>query len=138
MSWINQFSASNNIHHNMPPMMNDGRNYSTWQPEAVVNQQIQKDAGIKSNWEYRQYLQNNANHIMKYNTMESIYASGNNPYTLVNNQPSENTPFLYKSTYDTSKPNYGFNNSDLKMNYLTREQLQSRMISPSIPTNTFN
>jgi hypothetical protein len=137
MSWIHQFSGSNNIHPNMPPMMNDGRNYSSWQPEAVINEQIQKEAGIKSNWEYRQYLQNNANNIMKYNTMESIYASGNNPYTLVNNETSKNVPFLYTSTHDNSQPKYGFNNSDLKMNYLTREQLQSRMIAPSISTNQF-
>ena len=59
-------SGSNNIHYNMPPMMNDGRNYSTWEPESIVNSKIQKKEVIKSNWEYRQYLQNNANNIIKF------------------------------------------------------------------------
>jgi hypothetical protein len=72
---------------------------------------------------------------MKYNTMQSINASGNNPYTLLNTKPIQNTPYLYNSIYDTSVPAYGFKNSDLKQNYMTKEQIKSRMISPSIPTN---
>ena len=59
--------ASNNIHYDMPPMMSDGRNYATWQPEAVINSKIQKQEGLKTNWEYRTYLQNNAQNIMKFN-----------------------------------------------------------------------
>ena len=61
------YSGSNNIHHNMPPIMSDGRNYSSWQPEAVTNSKIQQQEGIKSNWEYRKFLQNNASNIMKFN-----------------------------------------------------------------------
>ena len=40
--WATCYSASNNIHFNSPPIMNDGRNFSTWQPEAVINRRIQK------------------------------------------------------------------------------------------------
>ena len=129
------FSGSNNIHYNMPPLMNDGRNFSSWQPESVINATIQKDANIQSNWDYRRYLQNNAMNIMKYNHMESINASGNNPNSAVNTKTSNNTPYVFASTHDTSKPNYGYNNSDLKQHYLSREQLNARMIAPSIPTN---
>jgi hypothetical protein len=116
----------------MPPMMNDGRNYSTCCPESTINSKIQKKEGIKSNWEYRQYLQNNANNIMKYNYMDFSNSSGNNPNTYVNNESSSNSPFVFKSTHDSRKPSYGYNNSDLKQNYLTREQLNSRMVAPSI------
>jgi hypothetical protein len=119
----------------MPPMMSDGRNYASWQPESVINSKIQKQEGLKSNWDYRQYLQNNAQNIMKFNYMESVNASGNNPNSYLNNQSSPNTPFVFQSTHDKRQPTYGYNNSDLKQNYLTREQLNSRMMAPSIPTN---
>ena len=91
----------------------------------------------QTNWQYRQYIQKNANEIMKYNTMQSINASGNNPYTLLNTNPTQNTPYLYNSLHpaQNSIPAYGFRNSDLKQNYMTKEQMKARMISPSISTN---
>lgn len=128
------YSGSNNIHLNMPPLMNDGRNFASWQPEAVINEKLQKDAGITSNWNYRQYLQKNANTIMKYNHMEAIGSSGNNP-TTYNNTSTNNSPFIFNSIHDENKPLYGYNNSDLKQSYLSREQLNARLVSPSIPTN---
>jgi hypothetical protein len=125
----------NNLYQDMPPIMNDGRNYASWQPEAIINSKIQKQEGIKSNWEYRKYLQNNAQNIMKFNYMDAVNASGNNPTSYTNNQSSSNTPFVFQSTHDKRTPNYGYNNSDLKNQYLTREQLNARMIAPSISTN---
>jgi hypothetical protein len=71
---------------------------------------------------------------MKYNTMQSINASGNNPYTVLNTDPVGNTPYLYSSIHDTSNPAFGFRDSDLKQDYMTKEQMKARMISPSIPT----
>lgn len=130
-------SGSNNIHMNMPPLMSDGRNFASWQPEAVINEKLQKDAGITNNWNYRLYLQKNANIIMKYNHLEAITASGNNPTTYNNNMSTNTSPFIFNSIHDQSKPLYGYNNSDLKQSYLSREQLNSRLVSPSIPTNNF-
>ncbi len=132
MDWTNYFSGPNNIHNGMPALMADGRVWSSWQPEAVVNSQIQQQEGITSNWQYRQYLQKNAEHIMKYNSSEAIYDSGNNPYTNINNKPVGVVPFLYKSTNDNSKPIYGYSNTDLQKSYLTREQMMSKMSSPSV------
>ena len=100
-----------------------------------TNQEIQSNSGINSNWDYREYMQKNANQIMKYNTMQSIYTSGNNPYTVLNTNPTNNTPHLYNSVHDNKNPLYGFRNSDLKQDYTKKEQIKSRMISPSIPTN---
>jgi hypothetical protein len=137
MSWGTCYSGSNNIHDDMPPLMNDGRNYSSLQPDAVINDNIKKEANIKTNWEYRQYLQNNATQIMKYNTMESIYATGVNPVIEKPEQSTKNSPFVFTSTHDTNKPTYGYNNTDLKNFYLSREQLNSRLISPNIPTTNF-
>jgi hypothetical protein len=108
---------------------------SSWQPEATINNKIHVESGITSNWKYRQYIQNNANHIMKYNSMEYIYSSGNNPYAVSNKVTSANVPYKFSSLYDPNVPNVGFRNSDLKQDFLQKQQLNARMISPSIPAS---
>ena len=40
MSWQNNFSSSNNLYLNSPPIMHDGRNYATYRPDELLNQQI--------------------------------------------------------------------------------------------------
>jgi hypothetical protein len=137
MSWATCYSGSNNIHFNSPPIMADGRNYASWQPEAVINERIQKQEGIQTNWGYRQYLQNNADQIMKYNRLESCYDLGLNPHVMTNATPSSNVPYLYQSSFDHSQPGYGYSNSDLKNPYLKREQLNARLMAPSIPVKNF-
>lgn len=106
-----------------------------YQAESVVNTNLQKSANIKSNWTYRQYLQKNANDIMKYNTYQSIYTSGNNPYSSYNRIEAEPTPFLYSSTHDNRVSKVSHPNTDLRNAYLEKEQFKSRMISPSIQTS---
>ena len=112
--------------------------YNSWQQDSKINQQIITDSNITSSWKYRQYMQNNASHIMKYNTMEYIYASGNNPYTVLNKTPTNSNPYLFNSIHDSSNQYPFIHNSDLKNNYLKKEQINSRMISPCIPTTNFN
>jgi hypothetical protein len=138
MSWGTCYSGSNNIHFNYPPIMADGRNYASWQPEAVVNNRIRQQANIKSSWEYRQYLTNNAVEIMKFNNLEACNELGLDQSEQSNQVSSSNVPLLLKSTSDNTQPKYGYNNSDLKNPYLSREQLQSKMISPSIVPHQFN
>ena len=108
---------------------------SSWQPEATINNKIHLDSEITSNWKYRQYMQGNANHIMKYNTMEYIYASGNNPYAVSNKTPSANVPYKFSSIYDPNIPSYGYSNSDLKQDFLKKQQINGRMIAPSMPAS---
>ena len=62
--WENCYSASNNFLFNSPAQMADGRLWSQWQPDAVVNQRIQRQEGIQTNWGYRQYLQKNGLEII--------------------------------------------------------------------------
>jgi hypothetical protein len=112
--------------------MADGRIYSSWKPDAEVNQEIQKKEGIKSNWNYRQYMINNGLQIMKINNQEACTEMGLPSHIDVGTTPSSNVPYLFKSAYDTTKPGYGYNNSDLKNPYLSREQLQSKLIAPTI------
>lgn len=133
MSWGTCYSASNNIHFNYPPIMSDGRNYASWQPEAVINERIQKQEGIQSNWGYRQFLQHNSNKIREYNNLEVCYDLGLNPHVNTGKTPSSNVPFKFKSVYDTNRPGFGYCNSDLKNPYLTSEQLNAKL-----STNTVN
>ena len=130
--WENCYSASNNFIFNSPAQMADGRLWSQWQPEAVVNERIQKQEGIQSNWKYRQYLQHNGLQIMNYNNMEACYDLGLDPHVKTDRTPSSNVPVNFKGVFDTSRPGYGYCNSDLKNPYLSREQLNARLIAPTI------
>lgn len=138
MSWATCYNASNNIHFNFPPIMSDGRNYASWQPEAVMNKRIQEQENIHSSWAYRQFLINNGNQIMKFNNQEACYDLGLNSHIHSNKNPASNVPYTFKSTYDTSSPGFGYKTSDLKSPYLSREQLQARMIAPAISAKQFS
>ena len=137
MSWGTCYSSSNNIHFNFPPIMSDGRNFASWQPEAVVNKRIQKEHQINNNWSYRQFMQHNGLKIMNYNNLEACYDLGLDPHVSSDKTPSNNVPFKSKSVYDTEKPGFGYSTSDLKDNYLSREQLNSRLVSPSINVSNY-
>jgi hypothetical protein len=119
--------------------MADGRNYSSWQPDAVINERIQVKKRIQTNWQYRQFLQNNGQQIMNYNSQEACYTVGLDPHYNTDKTPSSNVPYTFKGTFDTSQPGFGYCNSDLKNPYLSREQLNARLVSPSInPANFSN
>lgn len=141
MSWATCYSGSNNIHFDFPPIMADGRNYASWQPEAVINKRIQRKENITSNWQYRQFLTNNGIKIMNYNNQSACYDLGM-PCSVnsvgENNFPSSNVPILYKSLFDTGAPGYGYPNSDLKNPYLSRQQLEAKMMSPYFTPDSLN
>lgn len=106
----------------------------SWQPQASVNNNIIQDANITSNWKYRQYIQKNASQIMKYNSMEAVSASGNNPYYGMDaSQKTTNMPHLYGSLHAQSVTN----DSDLKRDFLNKQRLNARMVAPSISTDKF-
>jgi hypothetical protein len=130
--WENCYSASNNVEFNFPPLMADGRNWSQWSPDAVVNERIQMKEGIQTNWGYRQFLQNNGVQIMNYNNEEACYTLGLDPHVNSGKTPSDNVPFKFKGIFDTSKPGFGYCNSDLKNPYLSREQLNARLVAPIV------
>jgi len=130
---------TNNKYPEFPPLMSDGRAITgSWQPESTINKDLIESNNIKSNWEYRKYLQQNSQQIMEYNFRESSNDVGyfKRPIDIPSIQSNgangiRLTPFLYSSVLDGSKP-LGYASSDLKTVYLTREQLESRKISPVI------
>ena len=69
---------------------------------------------------------------MNYNSQEACYTVGLDPHYNTDKTPSSNVPYTFKGTFDTSQPGFGYCNSDLKNPYLSREQLNARLISPSI------
>ena len=123
---------SNNKYDGFPPLMSDGRAVTaSYQPTGVLNEYLVQEIGVESNWEYRQYLMKNGKDIMKYNYVQAANDAGYiQRYSDLGN--SENsTPYLYNSFYDSTKP-IGYQTSDLKQLYLSRDQLQSRMVAPEI------
>lgn len=127
---------SNTNYPEFPPLMADGRSLiASYQPEAVLNANLIKQQGIQSNWQYRQYLTANSQQIAQQNFREACndvgYFERFLPGEMGSQAPVTNTPYLYNSYLSTAEP-VGYTQSDLKSLYLTREQLNARMYSPSI------
>ena len=98
----------NNFHPDFPALMSDGRPFSNWQPTAVLNDQIRARENIKTNWEYRQYLQKNATSIMAFDQSNACQQSGC-PYAYVQSQSSY--PSDLKESFETQtnkKKKYSF------------------------------
>lgn len=129
MSWGTCYTGCNNIHFDFPPIMADGRNYATWQPGAEASDKIRKEAGINSNWKYRQYMTENADSIIRRNQVEACDQCCSCPAVYGDASKGANTPFLYKSCMDNAKP-VGYESSDLKTMYLSSYQLQCRLNTP--------
>lgn len=138
MSWGTCYNvckdATNNIHFDYPPLVSDGRLFTAYDSSEAIAQKIKQLEGLQTNWQYRQYLQNNACKIMKYNNIECFYDLGLNP-GVSSDIKSPNSPFLYNCIDDNRKPVFGYCDSKLKNYYLSREQLNSRLIAPSINLN---
>ena len=128
MSWGTCYSGSNNIHYDYPPLMSDGRNYTIYDPACQKNETLLKQTGIKTNFDYRAYLQQNAGSIMAQNSKAACDKCGFCQYgsgAPMNPQGK----YLYKSCSDKYQQ-YGYQNSDLKNLYVSREALQSRLTAP--------
>lgn len=129
---------TNNKYPEFPPLMSDGRAITaSYQPEAVVNNQIIKQNNIQSNWAYRKYLTENSKQIMEFNFREASNDAGyykrftDTPLNGSDKMLDNTTPYMFNSFLDNSKP-FGYADSDLKNLYLSREQLNARKISPVI------
>lgn len=131
----------NNRYNGFPPLMTDGRALiASWQPEAETNSLLLQRNNIRSNWEYRQYLVNNAPEIMRQNFIQSATDVGYYERNAIevgepNYKPIMSTsmsrPFLYSSILE--QPSHlGNDNTDLKTEYLSREQLNAQQYAPVV------
>ena len=131
---------TNNAFPDFPPKMSDGRSLiSSWDPESVVDHMYQKEHGdlfrhaapLNANWMYRRYMQKHATAIMEDNFRQTANDTGSSiPFHDSSLKPL-NAPHLYTSLNDNSRP-FGFQESNLKSLYLTREQLSARNYAPVI------
>ena len=132
MSWGTCYSASNNIHFDFPPIMADGRNYANWQPGSVLSDRIRQENHITSNNAYRKYMIENADTLIKMNQLNAVEQCTGIAVRYDTGLPvSQNMPYVFKSTSDMSQAQtFGYEHSDLKQQYLTKTELESRMITP--------
>lgn len=124
MSWATCYSGSNNIHFNSPPLMSDGRHLTNWDPSCDSNERLQNYAGIDSNYSYRQYLINNGVNIIKNNNNQIL-----DNYNIFNYSLNTGNKYLVKSYSDTNMK-YGYETSDLKNQYMSRQFLNSKLRAP--------
>ena len=121
--------ATNNVYNGIPANMTDSRSLiASYQPETILNQNLIKQSGIQSNWEYRKYLTENSQKIAQENFREACndvgYTERFTPNERGYKNDTHNTPsnyLLYKdqSTIINEK-------SDLKNLYLSRDELNSK------------
>jgi hypothetical protein len=113
--------------------MADGRTITaSYQPEGVLNEHLIREIGVETNWQYRNYLTKNAKEIMKYNCIQTATDSGYlKRYADLGTASTYSTPFVYP-TFDNKQKPKGYQDSDLKELYLSRDQLQARMVAPEI------
>jgi len=122
---------TNNQYNKFPPLMHDGRSVlASWQPETVINEDVLKSEGIQTNWQYRQFMTANSQNIR-----EKMFHDALNDGGIMSNQYSHDTfftpPKSYSSIHDPISHIQAIP-SDLKETYLTREQLQDKLVVPSL------
>lgn len=143
--------GTNNRYPQFPPLMQDGRSLmSSWTPESVVDRQYWQDnaaqfrgAGMSPNWMYRRHLQKHGLDVIAQNFRETANDTGFSAAALAQAQgqapasstpQNRNIPYMFTSLNDaaSSETVPGYESSDLKSLYLTREQLQARKSAPTI------
>lgn len=129
MSWATCYSGSNNIHFNFPPLMNDGRNYGSFQPGVALDKEIKKTQNILTNSDYRAYLQKNADEIIKNNQLNACDECSSCPYINDSNM-NFNKPYIFNSILSKDQP-YGYESSDLKNIFLSRQEMDAKLYAPT-------
>ena len=134
MSWGTCYNGSNNIHFNFPSLMDDGRNFTKYQSTPALDSMLKTSSNIKSNNEYRYFLQNNADSIIKNNQLDACNQCGSCVYSNpINNTTLNGQPYIFNSSLSNDQP-HGYESSDLKNIYLSRKQLdlQKRVLKYKI------
>ena len=94
----------------------DNQLFIHFSPNAIINNKI-RDENIRTNRQYREYLQKNTLNIMNYNFV-------NVPQVF-----SNNIPYTFSSVNDNSRPN-GYETSGPKENFLLSQSLFANQTRP--------
>ena len=126
MSWGTCYNGSNNIHFNYPPLMEDSRLFSDYNSSVLNDNVLKHRNNIQTNSDYRKYLQTNSNAIIKNNQLIACNECSVCPYySKTNLEINKLTPYIFDNTLSNIRP-YGYETSDLKELYLSRQQLDSQ------------
>lgn len=108
------------VDHQIKPINN-----ASWQPESEKNNNLLQSENIKTNWEYRRYLTNNAPQIMEFNYLDTANSVGytKRPSEIPSIQSNNFTPFISI----TKLPN-----SDLKQSYINQYDIATRKMAPEV------
>jgi hypothetical protein len=96
----------------------NGQLYINLSPTSIINEEIRK-RNIKTNRQYREYLQTNAPTIMVYN-FETV------PQVLGNA-----IPYLFNGVNDNSRPN-GYETSEAKQRFLSEQSVFANQTRPML------
>jgi|TARA_B110000858_G_scaffold172001_1_gene202893 hypothetical protein len=127
MSWGTCYKGGNNIHPGFPALMSSGNLNTDWNAACKNNNILKKKAGINDNYQYRQYLINNADSFIMKNQIDACESCCGCLQNFEKRPASQK--FLFKSCSDSRMP-FGYENSDLKNLYLSKTSLQSRLSAP--------
>ena len=94
----------------------DDKLYNNFSPNAIINNVIRLN-NIKTNRQYREYLQRNTDKIMKYN------------FDTVPNVLGNNIPYTFSSINDNSRPN-GYETCETKQKFLSEQALFASQTRP--------
>ena len=97
MSWGTCYKSANNIYFNYPELMNDGRNKGNYEVGGSLDIKLKKEANIKNNSDYRIYLQNNADNIIKNNQLSACDECSSCPYYSKNKNLTMTKPYIFDS-----------------------------------------
>lgn len=91
----------------------DGIKYSKWRPDYNKNKQVLEENNIKTNTQYRKFMVENADSIIRMNgVIDRVQCSSVDSY---HNLPMSKTPHVY-STSET----HAYDDSDLKNDYIDK------------------
>jgi hypothetical protein len=97
-------------------IIEDDKLYIHLSPNTLINNEIRRK-NIKTNRQYREYLQRNTDKIMKYN-FETV------PHVLGNS-----IPYTFSSINDNSQPN-GYETCVTKEKFLSERELFANQVRP--------
>lgn len=120
--WATQYTP-NNDNVQVPGILNDGRPFTDYTIDSTRNEQIKRDNQITNNEEYRRFLVQNTDKIMKYNYDQmKLYNQTSDHASSIH---SSSAPYLYDTVQDDAKPE-GYEDSFPKQNFLTRQQIDDK------------
>lgn len=82
--------TSNNKFFNCPPRMSDGRHFTDYRPSSYVNDLIRYSNNVMSNFEYKQFLIDNAEELINLNNKYTYQKNGCSPCNAENIQNQTN------------------------------------------------